>query len=200
MKAHVAEPLVKGSVIREFALWYEAQHGRSYIETFLGLLAPRHHELVWRDRPALGIVSTEWYPSAVVHALLDAVAHSRSDSSMRLLIRDANQVTVAKLSRGLYQLLFKMVASPPLYAKHVQKAWRTLHSSGTRKIVLSPGVADSTIEAWAGHHRWLCLVTMETMRCVFEAMGCTQVELERTECVHDGHARCRALLHYREPA
>lgn len=199
MKAGVAGPLVKGSVIREFALWYEAHHSNDYVAAFLRLLAPAHHDLVWRDRPALGIVSTEWYPSEVVHALLDAVAQSRTDDAMRLLIREANEVTVAKLSRGLYQLLFKMVASPTLYAKHVQKAWRTLHSTGTRKIVLSKGLADSTTESWPGHHRWLCWVTTETMRSVFMAMGCTNVVLERSECVHDGHPRCRALLHYGEP-
>lgn len=199
MKAGSAEPLVKGSVIREFALWYEGRHGTAYVDAFLGLLPPNHHDLVWTGRPALGIVSTTWYPSEVVHALLDAVSQGRTDEAMRSLIRNANEVTVAKLSRGLYQLLFKMVASPALYAKHVQKAWRTLHSTGMRKVVLSQGLADSTIDAWSGHHRWLCLVTMETMRAVFGAMGCTNVVLERTECVHDGHPRCRALLHYGEP-
>lgn len=199
-QAH-APPLVKGSAIREFVLWYEARYGRSYVAEMLARLPPELRDHVWPERQAFGLVASEWYPSPVVFALLDTVSAGRSDAAMSALVREATAFTVRRLSRGLYQFLFRMVASPGLYARHIQKAWRLLHTSGTRAISLDePGFADSTIEDWPGHHRWLCELSMETMRAVFEAMGCHDLDLVRIECVSFGDARCRARLRYREPA
>jgi hypothetical protein len=193
-------PLVKGSAIREFALWYEARHGRGYVDEVLLRLPAEHHEHVWRERQAFGLVANDWYPSPVVHALLDTVASGRSEHEMSVLMREATAFTVRRLSRGIYQFLFRMVASPALYARHIQKAWSMIHTTGRRTIsITSPGLADSTIEDWPGHHRWLCELSMETMRAVFEAMGCRDLELTRSECVSKGDPLCRAQLRYREP-
>lgn len=193
-------PLVKGSAIREFALWYEARNGRAYVDEVLLRLPSELHDHIWPERHALGLVANDWYPSPVVHALLDTVAGGRSEREMSALMREATAFTVRRLSRGLYQFLFRMVASPALYARHIQKAWGMLHTTGRRAISLAePGVANSTIEDWPGHHRWLCELSMETMRAVFEAMGCIELDLTRTECVSKGDPLCRALLHYREP-
>jgi hypothetical protein len=194
-------PLVKGSAIREFALWYEARHGKSYVDEVLLRLPPDLHDHIWPERQALGLVANDWYPSQVVHALLDTVASGRSEHEMSALVREATRFTVRRLSRGLYQFLFRMVASPGLYARHIQKAWRLLHTTGTRAITIEEeGVANSTIEDWPGHHRWLCELSMETMRAVFEAMGCSNIELTRKECVSKGDPLCRAILRFREPA
>lgn len=191
---------MKGSAIREFALWYEGRHGRDYAASVIDRLPQELEDHVWRDRQGLGLIATDWYPAEVVHAILDAVAECRTDAEMKALLRDASEFTVRRLTRGLYQYLFRMVASPGLYAKHVQKAWRTLHTTGTRRVELtSPGVADSTIEAWPAHHPWLCWLTMETMRSVFGAMGCRDLDLDRIECVSSSGARCRAILRYSEP-
>lgn len=190
---------IKGSAVREFALWYEAHHGRAYVAGVVRRLPPEIADQIWPERHALGLVATEWYRSEVVHAILDAVSEGRTDAEMAALLVDASDLTVRRLSRGLYQFLFRMVASPGLYAKHVQRAWRTLHSTGERTIYLSEGMADSVTSSWPGHHRWLCFLTNETMRRVFEAMGCRDVSLERINCVSDGDARCRCVLRYVEP-
>ena len=198
-RSGVARPLVKGSALREFALWYEGRHGRAYVSAVLGRLVSTDQDLLWPDRQAFGLVASDWYPVEVAHAILDAIAAGRTPDEMHALVRDASEFTVRRLTRGLYQYLFRMVASPNLYAKHVQRAWRTLHTTGTRRVALTSGVADSTIEDWPGHHPWLCLLTMETMRSVFLAMRCHDVELTRVECMSEGGGRCRALLRYREP-
>ncbi|MBL8740407.1 MAG: hypothetical protein JNK04_04915, partial [Myxococcales bacterium] len=174
-------PLVKGSAIREFALWYEARHGRAYVGEVIRRLPPDLHDHIWPERQGFGLVANDWYPTEVVHALLDTLASGRSDQEMSSLMREATAFTVRRLSRGLYQFLFRMVASPALYARHIQKAWSMLHTTGRRAISLDePGIAISTIEDWPGHHRWLCELSMETMRAVFEAMGCMDLDLTRT--------------------
>ncbi|MFO0550426.1 MAG: hypothetical protein U0271_18670 [Polyangiaceae bacterium] len=190
--------LIKGGAIREFLLWYETRFGRAYVERMLKRLPRTEAQFIWPERQALGIVINDWYPSPVVHALLDAIFEDLDEPVADELIREAGGFVVRRLSRGLYQFLFRMVASPGLYAKHVQKAWSQLHNTGLRRIELSRNCADSTIEDWPGHHPRLCQITMETMRQVFEAMGCRDVRLERIACVSRGDDLCRAKLHYVE--
>ncbi len=192
--------LVKGSAIREFVLWYEAEHGRDYLRDMTQRISGEHREYVYPERAAFGLVATEWYPSALVFALLDAVALGRSDEEMSAIVEAGTSFAVRRLSRGLYQFLFRMVASPGLYARHIQKAWNLLHNTGVRRIVIErEGLADSTIHDWPGHHRWLCEISTATMRSVFSAMGCREVRLERLSCVSSGAPLCRAKLGYYDP-
>lgn len=66
-----------------------------------------------------------------------------------------------------------------------------IHDTGDRKIELTaPGEALSSVRNWAGHHRMLCLLTVETMCAMFETMGCKNVQHERASCVSDGATEC----------
>ena len=56
----------------------------------------------------------------------------------------------------------------------------------------------ATTAEWAGHHPRLCAFTTETMRAVFEAMGCKDTRIERARCVSNGNKDCHAILHYRD--
>jgi hypothetical protein len=189
-------PAMKGATVREFLLWYEKQRGTNYHQGLQRRLAGSTADLVWFDRPALGLVGTDWYPVELIHAVLDTLAEE-CPNDMHKLIAEASEAAVAKLTRGIYQYLFRMVASPKLYARHIQRAWNLLHTTGTRKIVItSAGLADSTIEHWPGHHRWLCVVTTETMRATFHAMGARNVVVERVGCVSTGAPLCRALVRW----
>jgi hypothetical protein len=192
-------PLIKGGAVRELVLWYEAGHGRRYQEGVWRRLSAEHAALLAPDRFALGLLPSTWYPAEIVHALLDSFAELHGPDEMRVLLRDGNAQVVRRMSRGIYQYLFKLVGSPGLYARHIQKAWNALHNTGVRQVVIErPGYAISTIEGWRGHHPWLCEVTTETMRAVFEAVGCTDIVIERVRCVSDGSTKCEAFVRYRE--
>lgn len=200
MSASADEALVKGAMIREFLLWYEARFGRDYAEEALRRTPAKLRERLFADRMALGFVANGWYPSPVLFAVLDAIASRHEEAELSRIIRESDEAIVRRMTKGVYEFLFKMVASPGLYARHIQRAWRLLHTTGTREMtIVSPGVADSVIRDWPGHHRWLCEVVHETMRCVFVAMGCQNVELERTACVSRGDRECRARVRFREP-
>ena len=189
-------PAMKGATVREFLLWYEKHRGTGYYHGLRARLPTGTADLVWFDRPALGLVGTDWYPVKLIHAVLDTMAEE-CPQEMHKLIAEASEAAVAKLTRGIYQYLFRMVASPKLYARHIQRAWNMLHSTGTRKIVISStGLADSTIQDWPGHHPWLCVVTTETMRATFQAMGARNVVVERVGCVSTGAPLCRALVRW----
>ena len=192
----VEAALIKGGAIRELLLWYERHHGVAYATGVAPRLPSNLLDRLDPARPVLGLLPNVWYPSPVVHAILDAVAARHGEDELRALMVEANQFAVRSLSRGVYQFLFRLVGSPELYARHIQRAWNLLHSTGRREIMLSDGMADSTIEDWPGHHPWLCEITTHTMRAVFLAMGCRNVELERLSCVTQGAPRCRTILHF----
>ncbi len=198
--ARVDEPaLIKGGALRELLLWYETTHGRGYVAGTVARLDAERASDLSPERFALGLLPSSWYPAQVAHACLDSLAEIHGETEMRALLREGNAVVVRRMAHGLYQLLFKLVGSPELYSRHIQTAWRALHNTGTRAVLIErPGYAVSTIAGWAGHHPWLCEVTTETMRAVFESMGCTDLVIERVKCVSQGSSRCEAFVRYRE--
>lgn len=149
------------------------------------------------DAPALGVLASTWYPSSLVHALLDGVCEGRDDEG-RAIARDASAKVVPLMIRGIYAVLFRAVGSPTLYRLNVDRQWRRLHSSGKRDIrIVGPNECVSTVTDWAGHHPMLCWVTIYTMAHVFHAMGYEHVKVERVECVSHGGTRCATVLRYR---
>ncbi len=192
----LADARVKGAVIREFLVWYESVHGRGYVERVCARLEPDELAKLSPERMGLGMLPTGWYSSAIVHAVLDGVTEGATPAEVSALLREGNAVVVQRMTRGLYQFLFRMVGSPALYAKHIQRAWRLLHTTGERHMELSPGRAESSIRDWPGHHPVLCELTTETMRTVFEVMGCRHVTAEPVACLSRGDLECRTILRY----
>ena len=73
-----------------------------------------------------------------------------------------------------------------------------LHDTGEREIVMtSPTSCISYTRAWPGHHPVLCLATLETMRGLFEIMGCEDVHGVRVACVSAGARECVSQLHWK---
>ncbi len=192
--------LVKGNAIREFLLWYETRHGTAHHEAILARVDPTVRRELDPSRPALGLLASTWYPTSVLFPILDELSEGLSTAERQKLARDGTGAVVRVATRGIYQTLFRTVASPALYARYIQRAWNFLHTTGTRTIeIREPGLALSTIADWPGHHRMLCEITTETMRCLFEAMGCRHVSVERVACVSDGARECRAWVRYEGP-
>jgi hypothetical protein len=193
----MGEGTIKGEMIRSFLGWYQEQVGRDRLAQMLRSLPAPLTANLDLEREGLGILASNWYPARMIHELLDAMEREHGEAAMPELLRAGCEHMVGEVFRGVYRYLFRLVASPKLYARNIQKAWRTLHSSGERELVLTgPNEAESFIRNWPDHHRWLCLINQQTMRCVFGAMGYRKVEVARTHCVCDGHDHCRALVRF----
>ena len=193
---------IKGAALAAFLHWYEARYGVAKRIALGRTLPPEHAELIWLERESLGVIESDWYPSSLAGNLLDVMAKDLGDNMMPLL-SEATQQSVERLTRGLYSVLFRMIASPKLYATHVQRAWRMLHTTGERKMVfLDPSTIESTVGNWPGHHPWLCYITTETMRATFAAMGCKRVTVDRVACIgprlraNSPIAQCRAIVKF----
>ncbi len=181
-------------------IWCEGRYGTQHHAKFLACVVPEAQTQLDSSKPALGILASTWYPPTVLFPILDVVSDGLSRAEQAKLALDGTDTVVRILMRGLYQTLFRMVASPSLYAKYIQRAWNILHTTGRREIVIErEGLAVSTVSDWPGHHPLLCEITTATMKAVFEAMGCIHVSLERVSCVSDGTHECRSLLRYDGP-
>lgn len=193
-------PKIKGAAIREFVLWYERTCGSEILGAALAKVPMDERSGLRSDIPGLGVLASSWYPASLCNALLDAASEGQSDEEIATLAREGSHAIVDVMLYGIYRFLFERVSTPARYARHIGRLWRQLHSSGERSIQLAgPNEADSIITSWPAHHPLMCLITMETMGAVFEAMRCRDVTVERTACVSRGDPDCRAYLTWRGP-
>jgi hypothetical protein len=190
-------PRIKGAGMREFLLWYESRVGQAAVQAIADGIPADLAPLVSRRLPAFGMLASTWYPIALCHYFLDRAMEGRGDEG-RELARDANREIVPRMIRGIYKVIYRTVASPELYARHVNRQWRKLHTTGERSFVIrAPGEALSTVAGWPGHHPFLCWITIYTMVSLFEAMGREQVTAERLRCVSHGGEDCATVLRWR---
>jgi hypothetical protein len=193
----VDEPRIKGAAVRELLLWYDGKYGREETARLVERVPPALLGMVDVSRPGLGILGASWYPTSLTHPMLDRIAAEHGHEG-RDLARDANHDVVPRMIRGIYRMAFRAVATPELYARHVSRLWRRMHTTGERTMqVRAEGEALSVVSGWAGHHPVLCWVTIYTMAYVFEAMGYKHWSVDRVACVGHGAPQCETILRYR---
>jgi hypothetical protein len=185
-------------MIRELLLWHDRRFGHEETARLVEGLPPAAAAMVDTSQPALGILSASWYPTSVTHPMMTRVA-ARSGNEGRDFAMQANREVVPRMIRGIYRTMFDVVASPEMYAKHIGRLWRRLHTTGERSMVIrAPGEALSRIEDWPGHHPLACWLTIYTMAYVFEAMGYRHWTVERLTCVAHGAGQCETLLRFKK--
>ena len=188
---------IKGSVMRELALWHERQFGPYATSALAADLPPELDRLVDRKRPALGLLASTWYPCELAHTMCDRAIDGVTDEG-RAIAREANRDIVPRMIHGIYKVLYQSVASPELYAKHVGRQWKKLHTTGERSFVIrAEGQALSTIRNWDGHHPFLCWMMIYTMASLFEAMRFHDVTVDRLSCVAHGADECATVLRWK---
>ncbi len=192
------EPHIKGAAFGEFIGWYAEHHDLTPIRRAIAAVPMDRRAGLEPDEPRLGVVVSAWYPSTMVHLVLDQIVLVHGETGSQAIAHDGVQVVVSRMFRGLYSVLFGLVATPARYARHIQRAWLQLHDTGTRVVTLEgPNSALSVTRDWRGHHPLMCDITLETMQAVFQKMGCEDVEVSRLQCVRTGASDCRARVRWR---
>lgn len=174
---------IKGAAVREFLLWYAQRYSPGALREAVESLPPALRVLFDDDGEAAGILVSSWYDSAAVGALIDAVFARIPEGEHERAVRDAANAAVAASARGIYRFVLERI-SPEIYCRNIQRLWNMLHDTGQREIVtLGPGHVRSITREWEGHHPALCMGISETMRAVFEIMGCEDVQVQRVSCI-----------------
>ena len=177
---------IKGAAVREFLVWYAQRYSPGELRAAVESLPPSLRILFDVEGEAAGILVSSWYDSAAVGALIDAAFARIPDSDHAQVVREGASAAVASSARGIYRFVLERL-SPELYCRNIQRLWGMLHDTGRREIVtLAPGHVRSTTREWEGHHPVLCMAATETMRAVFEVMGCRDTRVARIACIGAG--------------
>jgi hypothetical protein len=194
----VTEPKTKGAAIREMLLWHSNRYGHAATVALCDRVPQDLLGMLDLTKPGLGVLGASWYPISLTYPMLDRVLEQYGGEG-RELAAAVNRDLVPKMIRGIYRMVFQTVASPELYARHVPRLWRRLHTTGDRRMrIVEEGEALSVVENWPGHHPFMCWTAIYTMAYVFEAMGYKHWSVERTACVSHGAQRCETTLRYRK--
>ncbi|MGH7286369.1 MAG: hypothetical protein ACRELY_33030 [Polyangiaceae bacterium] len=191
--------MIKGSVIRDFIEWYGGAHGTGEMRRIAEKLPADMRAMLDLDHPTFNLAGTSWYPSRLASSIFDVVAEGRTREEITLFLREANRGFIERGAvNSIYRFfLEKLVTSPEMYALCVPRFWRQWHSTGERRVkIVRPGLAESSVSNWPGHHRILCTMTIETMCAVLETIGCNDVTWERVACVSEGASECKTLVRW----
>lgn len=188
---------IKGVAFGEFLGWYATRYGRPSVEAAVRAVESRHPTGLSVAGGAFGVLSSQWYPAAVVHELVDRLTGERPTTELDEMARDAAGFIMGRTLRGVYRTMFTLFATPERYVRYVDKLWNTHYDSG--KVVFhvpGPGVHHVTYVDWASHHRFICRMNMASALPIYDAMGCTNVRYERRRCVSDGAADCENVVRW----
>jgi hypothetical protein len=189
---------VKGVALREFLRWYVERESPERLREIYARLPLHARDTFDPDRELFGVLVASWYSEADVHALFDAVTEGLSSQAIARLAEESTETIMSRVLTGLYGRLFSIMATPKRYARYSPRLWGSFFRTGEFEVELrEDGHAVCDISNWTAHHRIMCDINFTAARCIFEAMGCENVSVSRTQCVSRGDPRCRFVMRWK---
>jgi hypothetical protein len=174
-----AGPHIKGACLIEALSWLEKNRGRERLEAALRLMPAGGRNDVDLARASFGILSSEWYPAANTHSVLDAMTAGMDPGARARMAREMAKAVMDGTLKGVYGIMFSMMATPERYARHAPRLWGKYYDEGEVRLRLStPKSMTATVSDWQGHHPFLCEVVRFARVAALEAMGCRAVQSE----------------------
>lgn len=190
---------IKGSVVREFIGWYEAEFGREALVEAIESLSDADQEHFDLSRPALGVLPSTWYPATVLHHALDALLKGRTNEELDRIVEEGAKATVGGVMKGLYKLVFDWLMNPERFGKVVKTTFRLSYDSGrVENEVLSPTKHRGTTRGWKAHHPFLCRMNVAAKRELYERVGCKNPRIVERFCISDGADVCGSVIEWDE--
>jgi hypothetical protein len=187
----------KGASIRSFLGWYERSQDRERVIRAIRQLPPEHRLLLDADRDAFGVLPSRWYPSELVHALVDALTAGLSEEQLDRLARDGARVIIKDGLNGVYKMIFDLLVTPERYARHSHRIWRMFHDTGsTDVVVVGPREQRARITDRWGHHPFICRLNRASTAVLYGEMKCRNVVLTDEGCVARGDRECVSLVRW----
>jgi hypothetical protein len=189
---------IKGAAFREFLHWYAEQQGAGRLAEHVEAIPETNRAELDPDAPVLGVTASRWYPASTVHRLLDEIVRGRSAAEVRVLATEGSRAVMDTTLRGLYRTLFTWMATPERYARHAHRLWNTYYDSGVFEVTPLPDGrgAVTVVRDWRAHHPVICELNRGAAIAIYDAMGCREVECERTACVDEGAEECRFVTRW----
>jgi hypothetical protein len=100
--------------------------------------------------------------------------------------------------RGVYGMLFSIMATPERYARHAPRLWSKFYDDGKVAVTVpTPTTMTAVVTEWKGHHPFLCSVVRFARVAALEAMGRTSVSSEWRCKSEVGGDECVTRLRWR---
>lgn len=197
--AVAAVPRVKGVAVREMLRWYAQQTSREELRRIVMGLPPELRAPFDPDSEAIGVLASNWYESASVNALIDAMLLSMPPGKRHDAIRSAAQFAMEASTRSIYRFVLARL-TPDAYARNIQRLWNLMHDTGIRDVVMtSEDSCISICRDWPGHSANFCLATIESMCAMLSLMGCKDITARRVACVSRGARECVTEVEWTRP-
>lgn len=186
----------KGVVLRELAPWLHRRFGEPAVRQAFASLAPELRGELDLTSSSLGALPSAWYDARIYQHVLDTLLATTPATEHLELAREAGRTVVEQTFRGIYAKLFRLMSTPPLYARYVQKIWDMHYDTGKVKIEqLTTNRALNRVEGWLGHHAFACAVNRQSGAIVYSLMGLRNVEIVHERCAWP---TCEALYTWDE--
>ncbi len=163
--------------------WLHRRFGPETIARVFGSLPEELRSDLDPSSSSLGALASSWYDARIYHHVFDALLENVPPEEHASLARDAARMVLEHTLRGIYAKLFRLMATPPLYARYVQKIWDMHYDTGEVTIEhLSPSRALHRVQGWTGHHPFACVVNRQSGAIVYAMMGMPHVRIEHEKC------------------
>lgn len=188
---------IKGAALFELFRWQQSALSAAQAAKLLEPLPPQTREFFDPGRTGFGLLASRWYPSAVIHPLLDAMVAGLDDKAYRQFIEDGAKHVMDGTMRGVFKAIFSLVATPERYARYSQQAWNAFHDTGTSVVELTGSESwRATLSRWPGHHRVICDMNVVAARLILQSMGKRSVATTQECCVAQGAPHCVSVARW----
>ncbi len=182
---------IKGAALFELFRWQQKVLSPAQAATHLERLPQPTREFFDPRRPGFGLLASRWYPSEVIHPLLDAMVVGLDDKAYSQFIEDGAKQVMDGTMRGVFKAIFTMIATPERYARYSQQAWNAYHDTGFSTVTLEGNTSwRATLRDWPGHHRVICDMNTVAARLILQSMGKRSVVVKQECCVAKGAPHC----------
>jgi hypothetical protein len=186
----------KGIVLRELAPWLHRRFGAEAVQRAFESLPEELKNGLDLSSSNFGALPSVWYDARIYQHVLDALLVTQPPTEHLQLAREAASTVIEHTFRGIYAKLFRLMATPPLYARYVQKIWDMHYDTGRVAIEqLTPNRAMHRVHDWMGHHPFACLVNRQSGVFVYGHMGLENVSVAHERCAWP---TCEALYTWDE--
>ncbi|MEZ4234266.1 MAG: hypothetical protein R3B89_34140 [Polyangiaceae bacterium] len=181
---------IKGVAIAALVQWYQQQRDPETLRWVVSNMRPEHRAQLDVDRPGAGILASAWYPSALVHELLDGLTSGLTEAEVQRLAVEAEGAVMDATLHGIHKLFFRLLVTPERYARYSQPLWNRFFDSGQMVSAVRDDEVCSRATGWRGYHCFICRMNREAMRIIHTAMGRRVIDVIETECAARGDKAC----------
>lgn len=186
---------IKGIAIAAFVQWYQQQKDPARLSEVIAGMSPEHRALLDVSRPSSGLIASAWYPSTLVHELVDGLSAGLAEDEVEALATQAEGAVMDATLHGVHKLFFRMLVTPERYARYSQPLWNRFFDSGQMVTVVEGNEVRSRATGWRGYHCFICRMNREAMRIIHTAMGEKVAgKVEMLECQARGDKACANRL------